>query len=168
MAFHLTRETGKVIRIVSRGSQSFATILRMACFNIIPTLIEIIMTLTIISVLFPVEFFALASATITLYVVATICITEWRAKAFKRQALSDTRYIQKATDSLLNFETVKYFNAEDHELERFATALGEYKTLSVAVANGLVILNMSQSFIIASGLTSILLLGYQQILNGQL
>ncbi len=86
MAFHLTRETGKIIRIVSRGSQSFATILRMATFNIVPTLIEIIMTLTIIGILFPIEFFAMAATTITLYVVTTICITEWRAKAFKKQA----------------------------------------------------------------------------------
>jgi ABC-type transport system involved in Fe-S cluster assembly fused permease/ATPase subunit len=84
MAFHLTRETGKIIRIVSRGSQSFASILRISLFNIVPTLIEIIMTLTIISFLFPMEFSIMASMTIGLYITATICITEWRAKAFKQ------------------------------------------------------------------------------------
>ncbi len=84
MTFHLSRETGKVIRIVSRGSQSFANILRYATFNILPTIFEIIMTLSIISVLFPIQFFIIGGSTIVLYIVSTLCITEWRAKAFKR------------------------------------------------------------------------------------
>lgn len=91
------------------------------------------MTITIIGLLFPLQFFILSASTIVLYFVATICITEWRAKAFKAQAMADTAYIQKATDSLLNFETVKYFNAEDHELERFTVSLTEYKRLSISV-----------------------------------
>jgi len=168
MEFHLSRETGKVIRIVSRGSQSFASILRYSTFNIIPTILEIIFTLTIISVLFPFQFFILASATIFAYIATTVAITEWRAKAFKQMATADTEYIQKATDSLLNFETVKYFNAEEHEESRFMKALTYYKGKSIAVARGLAVLNLTQAFIISGGLTCILLFAYKMYLDGQL
>ena len=82
-------------------------------------------------------------ACVILYVIVTITVTEWRAKYFKTLAMKDTAYNQKATDSLLNFETVKYFNAEDHEERRFMKALAEYKTENVVVAKSLVVLNIS-------------------------
>jgi ABC-type transport system involved in Fe-S cluster assembly fused permease/ATPase subunit len=75
--------------------------------------------------------------------LATVCITEMRAVHFKTMALKDANYNQKATDSLLNFETVKYFNAESHEENRFMSALAEYKKYNIKVANGLVFLNIS-------------------------
>ena len=93
MAFHLSRETGKIIRIVSRGSQSFANILRFALFNIVPTFLEIIFTVTVISILYPGEFALLTGSVVFIYVLATVCITEWRAKSFKSQAQKDTEYV---------------------------------------------------------------------------
>lgn len=93
-------------------------------------------------------------------------MTEWRAKYFKSLATKDTEYNQKATDSLLNFETVKYFNAEKHEEERFLNALGEYKKENITVAKSLVVLNITQSGIIALGLLTALLIAYHKIIGG--
>jgi ABC-type transport system involved in Fe-S cluster assembly fused permease/ATPase subunit len=115
LAFHLSRETGKIIRIVSRGSQSFAQILRLTVFNILPIIFELTFVLIIIGTLYAIEFFLATLAAVILYVIVTVVVTEWRARYFKSLAMKDTEYNQKATDSLLNFETVKYFNAEDHE-----------------------------------------------------
>lgn len=103
-----------------------------------------------------------------LYGITTFCVTEWRAKYFKAMTQADATYVQKATDSLLNFETVKYFNAEDHEQQRFAVALTAYKAATVKVATTLVSLNMSQACCIAAGLSSTLLTAYWSILGGEL
>jgi ATP-binding cassette, subfamily B, heavy metal transporter len=123
LSFHLSRETGKIIRIVSRGSQSFAQILRYMLFNLLPIFIELIFVLIVILVLYPVAFFFICGGSVAIYITVTVVITEWRAKYFKSMAMKDSEYNQKATDSLLNFETVKYFNAEEHEEKRFITAL---------------------------------------------
>lgn len=168
LAFHLSRETGKVIRIVSRGSQSFASILRYTCFSLLPIILELTFVLGVIYIIYPWEFFAVTFLSVMLYIFVTVCITEWRAKYFKKMAQKDTEYNQKATDSLLNFETVKYFNAEKHEQDRFLKALGEYKKENVTVANSLVVLNIAQAFIIALGLSGSLFLAYNQITGGAL
>jgi ABC-type transport system involved in Fe-S cluster assembly fused permease/ATPase subunit len=89
---------------------------------------------------------------IIVYITATFCITEWRAGKFKAAAEADRNYNQKATDSLLNFETVKYFNAEQHEEERFEVALQAFKAQNILVAKSLVSLNIAQAFVIALGL----------------
>ena len=145
---------------MSRGSQSFAQILRLTVFNILPIVFELTFVLIVISILYPVEFFGATFACVILYIIATVVVTEWRAKYFKVLAMKDTEYNQKATDSLLNFETVKYFNAEDHEEQRFMKALGEYKVENVRVANSLVVLNVVQSLIICAGLAVTLFLAF--------
>lgn len=116
--------------------------------------------LSVIGTLYPLEFFACTALSVILYILATVFVTEWRAKYFKKMAMKDAEYNQKATDSLLNFETVKYFNAEEHEERRFLKALGEYKKENIIVANSLVVLNITQAFIIALGLSSCLFLAY--------
>lgn len=165
LAFHLSRETGKVIRIVSRGSQSFAQILRLALFNLFPIILEVFFVAIIVLIYYPVEFFFIVCLSVTLYIVATVVLTEWRAKYFKNMAMKDTEYVQKATDSLLNFETVKYFNAEQHEERRFLKALQEYKHENVIVAKSLVVLNVFQAFIISCGLLTALVVAYYQIIS---
>lgn len=92
LAYHLSRETGKVVRIVSRGSQSFAQILRIALFNILPLIIELILVLAIIFTLYPVVFFLVTCGSVVLYVWATVVLTEWRAKYFKSLASKDAEY----------------------------------------------------------------------------
>lgn len=93
-------------------------------------------------------------------------MTEWRAKYFKAMTKRDAEYVQRATDSLLNFETVKYFNAEDHEQARFQVSLAAYKKANVVVAQTLVSLNMSQAVVLSGGLVTTLLLAYRNIREG--
>ena len=168
LAFHLSRETGKIIRIVSKGSNSFAMVLRFSLFNILPVFVEIVLVIGAIGYLYQPKFFWLNFGAMLLYLLATVIATEWRAKFFKVMSQKDAAYVQKATDSLLNFETVKYFNAETHEQRRFQVALLEYKKANVTVAKSLVGLNMSQATIIALGLAGTLLLAYSEIRTGAL
>lgn len=96
-------------------------------FNILPVFVEIILVIGAIGYLYPPKFFWMNLAAMLFYLAATFIATEWRAKFFKIMTQKDAAYVQKATDSLLNFETVKYFNAESHEQRRFQVALMEYK-----------------------------------------
>ena len=163
LRFHLSRETGKIIRICSKGSQSFAQILRFALFVIGPLFLEIVLVIVSIGLFFPYWFVILIVICIVAYITDTYFVTEWRAKFFRRQNLKDNAYVQKATDSLLNFETVKYFNAERHEEERYYKALKEYSHENVATTNSMVILNLSQSFLVFVGLLLNLLLAAYMI-----
>lgn len=107
LAFHLNRETGKIIRICSRGSQSFAQVLRLLVFNIGPLMLEIIFVLIIIYIFFDLWFFLLVLASIILYILDTFLVSEWRVGVMSRMNKMDSNYVSKATDSLLNFETGK-------------------------------------------------------------
>ena len=97
----------------------------------------------IILSIYPFIFFLVTSLSVVAYVLVTVFITEWRAKYFKSLAGKDAEYSQKATDSLLNFETVKYFNAEKHEEDRFMGALKSYKEENIRVARSLIVLNVT-------------------------
>ena len=143
LAFHLSRETGKIIRIVSKGATSFASVLRMFTFTLIPISVEVTMVIVIFVTLFSWEFCVMQLLAIVVYILATYLLTERRAKMFKAMTLADQNYNQKATDSLLNFETVKYFNAEQHEEDRFEKALVAYKAENVKVSKSLVSLNVA-------------------------
>ena len=143
MAFHLNRETGKIIRIVSQGSQKFVQVLRMSMFNLAPLVMETTFVLIIYLSLFPWTFCVLQFCAIALYMTVTYLLTNVRKPLFAAQAKSDHKYNQIATDSLLNFETVKYFNAEDHEEHRFNTSLQFYKLRSIILAKSLVMMNIS-------------------------
>jgi len=165
--FHLSRETGKIIRICSKGSQSFASILRYSVFIIAPLFLEITLVVVSCGLIFPFWFFILVILCVITYILDTFLVTEWRAKYFRRMNLKDNAYVQKATDSLLNFETVKYFNAEKHESERYMKALQEYKIENVATTNSMVVLNISQSFFLFLGLILNLLLGAYMVDTGK-
>lgn len=134
-------------------------------FSLGPTLIEISMTLVVFGTLFDWKFLVVELISIVFYLVSTYCLTECRAKDFKAQTLADQNYNQVATDSLLNFETVKYFNAEQHEENRFENGLNAYKIQAVKVARSLVGLNVSQSMVISLGLSASLTLAYSFILK---
>ena len=140
----------------------------MITFSLIPLQLEIIMILVIFGSLFDYRFLILQFVAILVYVMATYFLTEWRAKGFKAQATADHAYNQKATDSLLNFETVKYFNAERHEEKRFEEALMAYKMRTISVAKSLVTLNIGQALVIALGLGSTLALANYFLSIGQL
>lgn len=131
-------------------------------------LVEIGFIVVTIGVLYPAKYFGIIFSAIFLYLLATILVTEWRAGYFKEMTKKDASYVQRATDSLLNFETVKYFNAEDHEQKRFHVSLLAYKEANVTVAKTLVSLNMSQAVIITGGLITTLLISYGDILRGDM
>lgn len=109
LAFHLNRETGKIIRICSRGSQSFAQVLRMLVFNIGPLILEIIFMLVVLLLLFNIWFFCLVLGCILFYILDTVFLSEWRVGVINQMNKMDNNYVSKATDSLLNFETGKPF-----------------------------------------------------------
>ena len=165
--FHLSRETGKIIRICSKGSQSFAQILRYSVFMIIPLFLEITLVVISCGLIFPFWFLFLIIICVVSYILDTFLVTEWRAKYFRRMNIKDNAYVQKATDSLLNFETVKYFNAERHEGDRYMKALQEYKIENVATTNSMVVLNISQSFFLFIGLLLNLTLGAYMLETGK-
>jgi len=127
---------------------------------------ELLMILIVFGTLFSWEFLVLQLVAIFVYIYLTYRLTEWRASKFKSMAMADQKYNQRATDSLLNFETVKYFNAEKHEEHRFETALNTYKRENIIVAKSLVALNITQAFIIAISLGAILVLAYFFVLKG--
>lgn len=127
-------------------------ILRYVLFSILPLVVEISFILITVAYKYSIKFFLTNLACFIAYTIATLSITEGRAKHFKEQTKKAAVFTQKATDSLLNFETVKYFNAEDHEEIRFFECLVAYKDASINVTKSLVALNMSQSFCIVCGL----------------
>jgi ATP-binding cassette subfamily B protein len=147
LRFHLARRTGAVAKVIERGTKSIDTMLYFLLFNIAPTVIELIA----VSVIFYVQFgFGLVAATLTmvvLYIAFTRVVTDWRAKLREQMNTMDTGASAKAVDSLLNYETVKYFNAETRETERYARAAGAYANAAVKSENSLAWLNIGQSFI---------------------
>ena len=168
LAFHLSRETGKIIRICSRGSQSFAQILRYTIFSIGPLFLELTFVVLIIGFYFPYWFFILIVLSVAAYILDTYFVTEWRARYFKNMNDKDNAYVQKATDALLNFETVKYFNAEKHEEDRYMEALEKYKHANIKVTKSLVVLGVTQNTIINVGLLLNLFLANYMIVTGTL
>jgi ATP-binding cassette, subfamily B, heavy metal transporter len=147
LRFHLERRTGALTKIVERGTKSIDMMLYFLLFNIAPTLIE----LAAICIIFGIKFGpGLVVATLTMvvaYIVFTRLVTEWRAKLQRRMNEVDNQAIARAVDSLLNYETVKYFNAEDREARRYGRALTEFRDAAVRNETSLAWLNVGQSLI---------------------
>ena len=147
LRFHLDRRTGAVAKIIERGTKSIDTMLYFLLFNIAPTVIELI----VVSAFFWVKFgFGLVVATLAMvvaYIWFTRTVTDWRAKLREDMNTMDTGAAAKAVDSLLNYETVKYFNAEDRETARYANAAKAYADAAVKSENSLAWLNVGQSLI---------------------
>ena len=129
---------------------------------------DILFTFITYATMFNWLFSVILLGSIVLYLFGSWYFTERRAASFKALSIADNNYNQKATDSLLNFETVKYFTAEQHEQERFEKALDKYTIENVKVSKGLYVLNTMQSLIICAGLASILLLGNKYIMDGEM
>ncbi len=147
LRFHLDRRTGAVAKVIERGTKSIDTMLYFMLFNIAPTVLELIA----VSIFFWIEFgFGLVVATLAMvvaYIAFTRVVTDWRAKLREDMNTMDTGAAAKAVDSLLNYETVKYFNAEERETTRYANAARAYADAAVKSENSLAWLNIGQSFI---------------------
>ncbi len=166
LKFHLERQTGGLSRIIERGTKAIETLLIFLTINIIPTLIEIILVTGIFAYLYGFSFSAVIITTIISYIIFTLAITEWRISYVRKMNETDNQATSRAVDSLLNYETVKYFNNESHELTRYGVALESYKIAAVINRLGLNLLNSGQTVIITIGLVLMMIMAGSHVRDG--
>jgi len=147
LRFHLERRTGAVTKVVERGTKSIDTMLYFLLFNIAPTILELAIVLTIFTFSFGWHLSAATVVMVVVYIWFTRRVTDWRSSLRTRMNDLDTGAVAHAVDSLLNFETVKYFNAEDRESRRYDSAVAAYARAATASENSLAWLNIGQSFV---------------------
>jgi ATP-binding cassette subfamily B protein len=147
LRFHLSRRTGEVTKTIERGTKSIDAMLYFLLFNIAPTIIELIVVAVLFYTWFGGELVLATAVTVTLYIIATRTITEWRTALRKQMNDLDGTALARAVDSLLNYETVKYFGAEDRERERYGRAAGAYAEAAIKSENSLGVLNITQTLI---------------------
>lgn len=168
MRYHITRKTGGLSRIMERGVKGVEFLLRFLLFSIGPLVLELLMIAVVLFFLFDVWYLAVVVATIAAYVWFTFKVTEWRVKIRKVMNDQDTDANQKAIDSLLNFETVKYFGAEKWEADRYDTAMRNYETAAIKTNYSLAFLNFGQSFLITGGLVAVMVMAAVGVQRGNL
>ena len=168
LAFHLERKTGGLSRAIERGTRSIDFVLRFMLFNILPTILE----LTLVTIIFFTEFGPMYAGVLVVavvsYITLTFSVTEWRLKFRRSMNKEDVEANTKAIDSLLNFETVKYFGNEDHETKRYDKALKKYQEAAVKSQYSLALLNSLQALIINAGLVIAMLMAAQGYVAGDL
>ncbi|MBR0648772.1 ABC transporter ATP-binding protein/permease [Roseomonas terrae] len=168
MRFHMDRATGGLSRVIERGVRGIATSLNFLLFNIIPTIVEILLVAIILWWLFAASFALVMLGTIAGYVVFTLLFTNWRLRFRRTMNETDEEANTKAVDSLLNYETVKYFNNETHEARRYEDSLTRYERAYVRSEITLNLLNAGQALIMALGLTVTMLLAGRNIAQGHM
>ncbi|MBT3466961.1 ABC transporter ATP-binding protein/permease [Ascidiaceihabitans sp.] len=168
MRYHITRKTGGLSRIIERGVKGVEFLLRFLLFSIGPLVLELLLTAAVFSFYFDIRYLLVLAVTIGVYILFTFKITEWRVKLRRVMNEQDTDANQKAVDSLLNYETVKYFGAEKREAARYDSAMAGYEAAALKTSYSLAGLNFGQSFIISSGLVSVLILAAIGVENGNL
>ena len=166
LRFHLERQTGGLSRAIERGTKAIDFLLRFALFHIIPTLLELAMVCGILWTLFNFWFALVTLVTIAGFVAYTMVVTEWRLKYRRRMNETDQEANTRAIDSLLNYETVKYFGNEAYEARRFDSALRRYERAAVTSNASLSLLNIGQAVIVGSGLAAIMLMAGYGVAGG--
>ncbi|WP_424967572.1 ABCB family ABC transporter ATP-binding protein/permease [Dinoroseobacter sp. S375] len=168
MRYHITRKTGGLSRIIERGVKGVEFLLRFMLFSIGPLILELSLISIILFVYFDASYLLVVAATIALYVAFTFKVTEWRVRIRREMNRQDTDANQKAIDSLLNFETVKYFGAERREAERYDGAMEGYEAAALRTSYTLGFLNFGQSVLITSGLVGVMVLAALGVQRGDL
>ena len=168
LRFHLERQTGGLTRSIERGTKGIDFLLTFMLFNIIPTLFEIVLVCAILWAMFDIWFALITFVTVAGYIVFTLLVTEWRIQFRRRMNENDNLANTRAIDSLLNYETVKYFGNEEHEARRFDHALERYETAAVRSKTTLSALNTGQAAIIGIGLTAIMVMAANGIRDGSM
>jgi ATP-binding cassette subfamily B protein len=166
LRFHLERQTGGLSRAIERGIRGTEFLLSYLLFNVVPTIVEILLVCGILWGFYAASLAIATFATIVAYVVFTFSITDWRIKFRREMNERDSEANTKAIDSLLNFETVKYFANEEHEARRFDVALRAYEKAAVKSQTTLSFLNIGQGAIMAAGLVTVMLLAAQGVARG--
>jgi ATP-binding cassette, subfamily B, heavy metal transporter len=168
LRFHLERQTGGMTRDIERGVRGIESLISFSLYSIVPTIIEVTMVLTILAVKFDVWFAGITIAALVLYVIFTFTITEWRTQ-FRREANEfDSAAHTRAIDSLLNYETVKYFNNEGFEAKRYDESLQRLRRARLKSQTTLSLLNAGQQTIIAVGLIAMLWRATQGVVDGRM
>ncbi|MBQ0715817.1 MAG: ABC transporter ATP-binding protein/permease [Sulfitobacter litoralis] len=168
MRYHITRKTGGLSRIIERGVKGVEFLLRFLLFSIGPLILELLLVGIILTVLFDAWYLLIVTVTIGLYVWFTFAVTEWRVKLRRQMNDRDTDANQKAIDSLLNYETVKYFVAEQREAQRYDAAMAGYEEAAIKTNYSLAFLNFGQSLLITCGLVGVMILAAIGVQNGDL
>ena len=168
MRYHITRKTGGLSRIIERGVKGVDFLLRFMLFSVGPLILELVLIAIVLFFLFDVWYLAVVAVTIALYVWFTFKVTEWRVKLRREMNDQDTDANQKAIDSLLNFETVKYFGAETREADRYDAAMAQYERAAIRTATSLAFLNFGQSVLITGGLVIVMVMAAVGVQNGAL
>jgi ATP-binding cassette subfamily B protein len=168
LRFHLDRQTGGVSRDIERGTRGINFLLNFMVFNILPTLIEIGMIAAILFYNYSIWFAIIPFVTAALYVTFTLLVTEWRLKFRRTMNEMDSKANTRAIDSLINFETVKYFGNEAFEAGRYDDNLQVWEQAAVRSQTSLASLNIGQGIIIAIGITALMLLAAQGVVDGEM
>ncbi|HEY0858261.1 MAG TPA: ABC transporter ATP-binding protein/permease [Albitalea sp.] len=156
LRFHLERQTGGMTRDIERGTRAVHSLISFSLYSIVPTFIEVTLVLTLLGVKFDAWFAWITIAALALYIAFTILVTNWRTQFRKQMNELDSTAHTKAVDSLLNYETVKYFNNEDYEARRYDDSLERLRRVALKSQTTLSILNTGQQLIIATGLVLML------------
>ncbi len=168
LRYHITRKTGGLSRIVERGVKGVDWLLRFVLFSIGPLMIQLLMICTVLWIVLGFWYFATILIAISLYVVFTFKVTEWRVQIRREMNKQDTDANQKAIDSLLNYETVKYFGAEEREAQRYDSSMEKFEVASLKTIYSLAALNLGQSVIIMTGTVIVMLMAAIGVMNGEL
>ena len=168
LRFHLERQTGGLTRSLERGTRAIESLLRYTLFSIVPTLVEIALVCAILWKLFSIWFALATFVTVMGYILYTFFVSEWRIKFRRMMNDTDSKANTKAIDSLLNYETVKYFGNEEHEARRYDGALQSYEKAAVRSQQSLSLLNVGQSAIISLGLAVVMGMAAKGIVDGSM
>ncbi|MBP2301648.1 ABCB family ABC transporter ATP-binding protein/permease [Azospirillum picis] len=168
LRFHLERQTGGLTRSLERGTRAIESLLRYTLFSIAPTLVEIALVCAILWKLFSIWFALATFVTVVGYILYTFFVSEWRIKFRREMNETDSKANTKAIDSLLNYETVKYFGNEEHEARRYDGALQSYEKAAVRSQQSLSLLNVGQSAIISLGLAVVMGMAARGIVDGSM
>jgi ATP-binding cassette subfamily B protein len=168
LRFHLDRQTGGMSRDIERGTRGISTLLSFMLFSIIPVILEFVLVAAVLFAKFDWRFVAVTFAAVIVYIAFTIGITEWRTAIRKRANELDSKANTRAIDSLLNYETVKYFNNEDFEARRYDDSLQRYEVMAVRNEASLGLLNVGQAAIIAVAATALMVLCAQGVVAREL
>lgn len=166
LRFHLDRKTGAISRDIDRGTRAVSSLLNYLVFSILPTLVEISLITGILFYQYDISFVIVTAISVTAYMLFTFRITEWRMKYRIEMNRADSEANTQAIDSLINYETVKYFGNEAHEMHRYTKTIGEWEDAAVTSQTTLSSLNFGQAAIITSAVTVIMFLASQGVVDG--
>ncbi|RJG18955.1 ABCB family ABC transporter ATP-binding protein/permease [Massilia cavernae] len=166
LRFHLNRQTGGMTRDIERGTRGVSSLISYTLFNILPTLVEITLVLGYLVVQYDIWFSAITAVALVSYIVFTVVVTDWRTHFRRTMNDLDSKANTKAIDSLINYETVKYFGNEDYEAKRYDEGLKSFESAAVRSQTSLSVLNTGQSLIIATAVTLILWRATEGVIAG--